>query len=286
MKKILSLTMALILLLTTFTVFADMEEKLAGHWSEKMIEKEFVAYYFPYLARGYFEKLEPNEEMNNRDFSLSLGSLAKDYELAYTSNNIISNKRLTRKEVVKTLGNKLKDIKDLKRGKLDHSFKDIDTMDDEAVELLGLLYDLEIINGVSKDRFAPDKIITQAEAIVLLQRTKRVLDEMDQVSFTTKGVLQSYNNQEAIIVKQNGDKILLTITKEFGTPGYGMAVDKIVREEESKYQIYLNITPPKAGTVLAQVITYKTITIEIEEEELRGKRPYIFMVEGIKSNLF
>lgn len=286
MKKILSLSLALILLLTTFTVFADMEEKLAGHWSENMIEKDFVAYYFPYLAKGAFEKLDPTATISNRDFYLSLASLAKDYDLGYTSNNIISNKGLTRKEIVKTLGNKLKKIENLRKGKKQIPFKDIKTMDDESIELLDLLYNLEIVNGVSKEKFAPDNIVTQAEAIIILQRTRKALDEMDQVSFITKGVVQSYNNQEAIIVKQSADKVLVTITKEFGTPGYGLNIDKIVREDENSYQIYLDITPPKIGMDLLQVITYKTITIEIEEEELRGKRPYTFIVEGIKSNLF
>lgn len=285
MKKFLSLTIGLIILFTSVLAFAQMDEKLEGHWSKDMIQREFVAYYFSYLARKDFERLDPNESISNRDFSLSLSSLAKDYDLDYTSNNIISNKRLTRKEVVKTIGNKLAQIEDLRRGNEEIPFTDIDTMDEESLEALRLLYNLEIIKGVSKDKFAPDRIMTQAEAIITLQRVKEVLDTKDHVLFTTKGVVSSYNDQEAIIASEKDDKLLVTITKEFSTPGYGISIDKIVREDNNEYQVYLNITPPNPNSEQLQVITYKTITVEIEKTELKGEGPYVFIVEGIKSNL-
>lgn len=285
MKKFLSLILILIVLSTSITVFADMELKLEGHWAENMLERDFVAYYFPYLARGNFEKLDPVEAISSKDFSLSFSSLAKNYELGSVTNNIIPNKQLTRKEAVRIVGNKLKDVEDLRSGNEEIPFKDVSTMDDENMESLKLLYNLEIIKGVSKDRFAPENIISQAEAIIILQRVKGALDSMDQVSFTTKGIVQSYNNQEAIIVKQNGNKVLVTITKEFPTPGYNLRVDKIVREDNNKHQIYLDITPPVAGSILPQVITYKTITIEIDETELNGQSPYVFIVEGLKGGL-
>lgn len=284
MKKFLSLMLILIILSTSITVFADIEEKLEKHWSKDMIEKEFVAYYFPYLAKNNFEKLDPNANMTNKDFALSLGSLSKDYELKSISSNAMSNKPITRKEVVKAIGNKLIDLEDLKIENKEHPFKDVNTMDEESIELLRLLFNLQIFYGVSADEFAPDNFITQAEAIIVLQRVKGVLDGMKEVSFTTKGIVQSYNEQETIIVKQRDDKVLVTITKEFPTPGYGIRVDKIVIEDD-KYEILLDITPPDRGTDLLQVITYKTITIEIEETELKGEAPYNFTVEGIKSNL-
>lgn len=285
MKKFLSLILVLIILSTSMTAFADIEERLGDHWSKDMIEKDFVALYFPDLARKNFEKLDPSAPINNKIFSLSLGSLAKDYELGSISNSIILSKTLTRKEVVKIIGNRLKDIEDLKAGNKEHPFKDINTMDNESIELLRLLFNLEIINGVSNNEFAPDNVITQAEAIIILQRVKGVLDAMNQVSFTTKGIVQSYNNQETVIVKEVDDKVLVTITKQFSTPGYNLSVDKIVKDDGNKHQIYLDITPPPMGTILPQVITYKTITLEIEATELKGESPYIFTVEGIKSNL-
>ena len=286
MKKILSLILILIILSTSITAFASIEEKLGDHWSKDMIERDFVALYFPDLARKNFEKFDPSAKLNNKIFALSFGSLSKNYELGSILNNTILSKELTREEVIRIVGNKLKDIEGLRVGNEELPFKDINTMDKESIELLRLLFNLDIIYGVSADRFAPDNIITQAEAIIVLQRVKGVLDGMNEILFTSKGIVQSYNNQEAIIVKEKDDKLLVTITKQFPTPGYGIGVEKILINDDNKYQIYLDITPPNRGMDMLQVITYKTITIEIEESELKGESPYIFTIKGEKDNQF
>lgn len=284
MKKIISFMLVLIILSTSFTVFAGMEEKVKDHWSKDIIDKNFVAYYFPYLAKNNFINFNPDDKINDKDFSLSLRSLSKDYKLEPTSLGPVLDKPLTRKEVVKLIGNKLTNIEALEVNSKKHSFKDVNTMDKESIVLLRLLFDLGIINGISEDEFAPDDFIVQSEAIIILQRVKGVLDNMKEISFTSKGIVQSYNNQEAVRVKQKDDKVLVTITKEFATPGYLLGIDKIVVDKD-KYRVDLDITPPKEDSILPQVITYKTITIEIEENELTGQAPYAFIVEGIKSNL-
>lgn len=284
MKKIISFMLVLIILSTSFTVFAGMEEKVKDHWSKDIIDKNFVAYYFPYLAKNNFINFNPDDKINDKDFSLSLRSLSKDYKLGPTSLGPVLDKPLTRKEVVKLIGNKLTNIEGLEVNSKKHSFKDVNTMDKESIVLLRLLFDLGIINGISEDEFAPDDFIVQSEAIIILQRVKGVLDNMKEISFTSKGIVQSYNNQEAVRVKQKDDKVLVTITKEFATPGYLLGIDKIVVDKD-KYRVDLDITPPKEDSILPQVITYKTITIEIEENELTGQAPYAFIVEGIKSNL-
>ena len=285
MKKIVSIALTILILLTTVTAFADMEEKLNNHWSKGLIKKDFVAYYFPYLAKDNFDKLDPKAYILKKDFALSLASLSKDYDLDFSTNNIGIYGSITRLEVVELIGKKLSAIDTLKRENKELPFQDINTMDKDSIELLRLLYNLEIINGVSKNSFAPDNKLTQVEAIIILQRVKGVLEGMSEVTFNITGIVQSYNNQESIITKEEEDKILVTITKEFPTPGYGLGVEKIVREED-EYKIYLNITPPKEGSILLQVITYKTMTIEIDKNELRKSPPYIFSVEGIKSNLY
>ncbi len=284
MKKIISFMLVLIILSTSFTVFAGMEEKVKDHWSKDIIDKNFVAYYFPYLAKNNFINFNPDDKINDKDFSLSLRSLSKDYKLGPTSLSPVLGKPLTRKEVIKLIGNKLTNIEALEVNPRKHSFKDVNTMDKESIVLLRLLFDLGIINGISEDEFAPDDFIVQSEAIIILQRVKGVLDNMKEISFTSKGIVQSYNNQEAVRVKQKDDKVLVTITKEFATPGYLLGIDKIVADKD-KYRVDLDITPPKEDAILPQVITYKTITIEIEENELTGQAPYAFIVEGIKSNL-
>ncbi|MDR7857000.1 protease complex subunit PrcB family protein [Tissierella sp.] len=284
MKKIVLFLLVIFILSSSVVVFADMDTKLNNHWSKGMIEKEFLAYYFPYLAKDKFSKLDPKLDMLKQDFALSLSSLAKDYELDTTTQNIGINEALTRQEVVELIGRKLLaiDIKIDKNKEL--TFQDINTMDKESIELLRVLYNLEIIYGVSDTSFAPDKKLSQAEAIIILQRLKGVLDGMREISFNITGVVQGYNNQETVIVKELEDSVLVTLTKEFPTPGYSLGVDKILKEKDG-YKIYLKITPPKEGMMQLQVLTYKTMTIEIDKTQL-NQLPYVFLVDGIESNLF
>lgn len=107
---------------------------------------------------------------------------------------------------------------------------------------------------------------------------------MGEVAFNITGIVQSYNSQECILVKEEKDKVLVTLTKEFPNPGFGLGVEKIVLEDDG-YRIYLDITPPKEGSMQMQVITYKTMTIEIDKKHLKQSSPYTFYVDGIESNL-
>ncbi len=287
MKRFLSITLASIIVLSSLPTFAsmNMETKLENHWSKDIIKKDFVAYYFPYLARNGFEKFNPDEDISQKDFSLSLGSLSKEYNLKSITNHIIYSTPLNRTEIARIIGKTLLKVEDITAGKAELPFKDINTMDSESIELLKLLYNLNIINGVSSDRFAPEKTVSKAEAIVILSRVKGALEDMKEVSFEVKGVVQSYNSEENVIIKEKENNILLTITKQFGTPGYSLGVEKIIREEGS-YKVLLDIRPPSKDAILPQVITYKTITVEIQKEELKGEAPYVFTVEGIKGSLF
>ena len=104
---------------------------------------------------------------------------------------------------------------------------------------------------------------------------------MNEIAFEALGIVQSYNNQEELIVKEENDKVLLTITKQFPTPGYTMTVDKIMREGKN-YKIYFNIVEPRPDMILPQVITYKTLTIEIDKN-LLNEPPYNFILDGYNS---
>ena len=52
-----------------------------------------------------------------------------------------------------------------------------------------------------------------------------------------------------------------------------MTIDKVAREKDG-FKIYFDIQPPKPDSIQLQIITYKTITIEIEKNVL-GEPPYI-----------
>ena len=47
---------------------ASMEDKLSNHWSKDEINKEFLTYYFPYLAKDDFEYFDPNGSIAENDF--------------------------------------------------------------------------------------------------------------------------------------------------------------------------------------------------------------------------
>lgn len=278
MRKIVSLVLILVMIFSTTVSLAAFDEKVSNHWSKDYIEKEFVAYYFPYLAKDNFNKFDPGDAIDEKDFSLSFASLSKDYDIEITFDDIGISKGLTRKEAVKIIGRKLIEDPAIKYEEKEIPFQDINTMDEESIELLRALYCLGIINGVSETSFAPDKLLTQSEAIIILQRLKGVWEGMRELVFNIRGLVQSYNNQETVIVKEEGDKLLVTITKEFPTPGYSMDIGRILKGRGG-YKIQLDIVPPKADSMLPQVITYKTMTIEIDKEQLSQGPPYIFTLE-------
>jgi len=284
MRKVVSLTLLIIMVFSATASFASFDEKISNHWSKAYVEKDFVAYYFPYLAKNDFERFDPAAILDEKDFTLSLASLSMDYDIEVTYDDIGISKKLTRSEAVSIIGRKLLEDPAIQYEEKQIPFQDINTMDEESIELLRVLYSLGIINGVSATSFAPDKLLTQSEAIIILQRLKGVWEGMREVVFDIKGIIQSYNSQETVIVKEEGDKVLVTITKEFPTPGYSMDVRRILRGSKG-YKIQLDISPPKADAILPQVITYKTMTVEIDKEELGQGPPYVFVVEDKRQSI-
>lgn len=263
-------------LLTSSIAFGSMEDKLSNHWAKKDIDISFVAYYFSYLARNNFEKFEPSGPISEQEFNLSLNSLLKDYE--FETSELGGTANMSRGDMVSILGNKLLKVGITNDNSSNIPFIDTNTMNSNSVELLKLLFNRGIIKGDSNSSFGPARGLSQVEAIIILQRVKAVLEEMNNIAFETLGIVQTFNNQEEIIVTNNDSKILVTITKEFPTPGYTLSVKKILKAG-SDYKIYFNITPPKPDSIQLQVITYKTLTMEIEKSKL-GNPPYNFTFDG------
>lgn len=280
MKRTISILMVMVILGAGFGSYASMEDKLGNHWSKDHIETEFLTFYFPYLGRENFKRLDLNGEITNQDITSSLASLGKDYGIEVKIDGLLNEKALTRTEIVVKVGEIIEGL-NLPRAKTKQlPFKDINRMNSNSIELLRRLYDLEIINGISPDKFGPERKLSQAEAIIILQRLKGVLESMEEISFRTMGIMQSYSGAESIKVNDLGDKVRLTITKSFPTPGYSLSVDKITNTKEG-YKVLLNSKAPEADSIQIQVITYKTITIEIDREQLINPAPYKFIVEGI-----
>lgn len=102
---------------------------------------------------------------------------------------------------------------------------------------------------------------------------------MEEISFKTMGIRKNSKDEEAINVQCLKDKVLITITKAFPTPGYSISVDKI-QETDEGYRIYLDEVPPLMDSIQLQVVTYKTITLEIDKKELKKPGPYRFILDG------
>lgn len=279
MKKFASTILIFAIILSSSLSFASISDKLVDHWSNSQINRSFVAYYFPYLSKDYFAKFDPDGEITEQEFILSTASLFRD--LGYDILLEGTSAGMSREDMVRILGTRLEDVGLTIENDTILPFKDVNTMPNDSIELLKLLYSNNIIVGDSAMDFSPNRKLSQAESIIILQRVKEVLESMNTIAFRTLGIVQSYNNQEEIIIKEENDKILVTITKEFPTPGYSMTVDKILRERGS-YRVYFDIAPPPSDSMQLQVVTYKTLTLEIEKAQLSGG-PYNFKLDGFNS---
>lgn len=276
LKRITSLFLVVVLLMTSSISYGTIAEKLENHWANSVISRTFVAYYFPYLAKENFSKFEPSGNITEQEFTLSIASLFKDYD--YDTLVSGSFRNISRVEMVNNLGSKLAEIGLEYDKDLDIPFKDVNNLSSDSIELLRILNYHGIILGDNNSTFSPDRKLSQVEAIVILQRSKEVLEKMNTVDFKTLGIVQSYNSQEEIIIKEEDNKVLVTITKQFPTPGYSMSVNKIKKDRDG-YRVYFNITPPKSDSIQLQVITYKTLTMEINKNLLNGQ-PYNFILDG------
>ncbi|MDR7869634.1 MAG: hypothetical protein RIN55_02155 [Tissierellaceae bacterium] len=276
MKKISIILLILVLVLSSSIVYGEMESKLHNHWSYGMIDKSFLTYYFPYLSRNNFEKLNPRDSISAQDFKLSTASLLKSF--GYEVSAVAEEEVFLRKDMVLYFGQILDELNIALDDGFEIPFGDVSTLNQNSRALLGALNNYGIIQGDPGSLFSPNRELSQAEAVIILQRVKGVLDKLNNVSFNVLGVVQSFNNQEEIVVTNDKDKVLVTITKQFPTPGYSMDITNIIKNKEG-YKINLDIKSPDPDMNVIQVITYQTISIEIPKDEL-GDSPYNFILDG------
>lgn len=276
MRKISILLLIFVLVLSSSIAYGNTGDSIHKHWSDGVIDRSFMTYYFPYLARNNYEAYNPNGSISGKDFKLSTASLLNNF--GYEATGLGEGAAFLRKDILIYFNEIVNELNLKIDDDFNSPFIDVANLDSNSIKLLGLLNQNGIIQGEPGSRFSPDRELSQAEAVIILQRVKGVLEKLNNISFEVLGVVQSFNNQEEIVVTNDKDKVLITITKQFPTPGYSMEIDKITRSKEG-YKILVNIESPDPDMAVIQVITYQTITLEITKDQL-GNPPYNFILDG------
>lgn len=282
--RIVSLLMIVVMLFFSFPSFADFDGAIKGYWAEDLIEKEFVEKYFPHLAKDDFKNFDPRIEIKRREFFIALNALMKEYNINEVD-YLDSSKVFTRKDMAIFVGKALPENGKTKTYKSKNlPFNDIDDLTLEEKKILISMYEGGILKGTSKDKFSPNRAVSQGEGIITLMRVKGELDSMYMIPFNVLEKGQSFDkDREGLTVEEQDDKVLVRITKMFPTPGYSLNVDKVMKEKNG-FAIFLDINSPEEGAILPQVITYKSAVIELKKDDL-GDRPYDFVVED-RFNIF
>src|SRR5690606_28089743 len=127
---------------------------------------------------------------------------------------------LNRVQMANIVGRKLIEESIVSNSGKDTPFVDIGQLTKEEKRSIAALYNHGLISGVSKTKYVPYRKATQAEAIIFLQRISDLLDKRTYIPFKLLGIVESYSGKEDIIWRIVNDKVLITITKAFPTPGY------------------------------------------------------------------
>ncbi len=264
-------------ILLIFSICAVANPKLEGHWAEQEIDLKFMELYFPSLVQNDYQAFAPDGYIESIDFQYALSGLLEVYGYGPISVQP-SSKFLNRKEATLILGRALVD-----RGliglqqKLDNPFLDLKQISTLEKAYILNLNKLGLIKGYSPVSFVPTASLTQSQAIILLQRTESLLAK-DNIPFAVTSTATSYSCQEeGLLVEKGKEKVLLTITRMFPTPGYSMVVKRIMRVAPGEYQIHTATKAPAPDAILPQVITYQTITVEFAKKVL-GEASYTFKV--------
>lgn len=280
-KKIIALGLSLVLIFSISLPGIAGNSKLSGHWAERMIEKGFVEKHFPDFAEDGFTSFSPDSPITQRGFKEALASVLKYYGIDYEIKDV-SDEEITRKDAAflvadEILGNRIVEKKEV----LENPFKDIDNLDKKQIDKILLLHDLGILQGKLPDTFSPNDTVTNAQAIIILQRLRDNIEneKPEGIPFKIIDENQSYTSAEVgIKVEEGKDSVILSVVEKLPHPGYSFKVDEIIKEKDV-YNIYTHIQEPDPEKYYTQVITFHTIILEISKEDL-GEPPYSFRMMG------
>ena len=284
-------TVATFLLLFSTVSFAAMQGKLEHHWAKTQLKEKTVLDFFPKFAENNFERFAPAETISRSEFVESLNLLFQKYNKEPISGKEAVTEPMNRKELLSLLAPVVKNEDGTFPIAIQkNQFKDCGNLLPDELLVLQLLTERTLLKGSSKTQFLPDQILTQGEAMILIQRLndhfRKLLPsplpaEENTLAFKVISSAENYSDQEGVLTKETKDTIRLTITKQFSTPGYSLSVKKMAMTEKGIF-VSLNITSPAADAILPQVITYQKITVEVQKNEIPANIPSLFFVEGLR----
>lgn len=103
---------------------------------------------------------------------------------------------------------------------------------------------------------------------------------MKDIPFKVVESRQIYDRQvEGLSIIGTSYAVVVFICQSFPNPGYSMGISRVVKDGDI-YSIYLSVVSPKPNYILPQVITYKSIGIEIDKEDLNPPYRFELVIEG------
>lgn len=291
-RRLIGAWVGILLLGTATPVFAGMSERLEGHWSKGVLKENTVTEFFPTKAEKDFAKLLPKQQMMRSEVVDALNLLYKKYGKMLLENPE-STEKMKRGDIIPLLAPAFRTKENtLPSANINLTFEDMKGISQDRFGLLQLLVERKILNGVSKTLFAPDRVMTQSEVMITVQRLARMLEREraetqlqtgKEIKFRLIGQSQSYNDSEGFFFREEEETVRLSIIKRFPTPGYALQVDKILAGTKGLL-IKWHVDFPAADLVVPQVITYQTLSIEIPKSELPKDTPLEFFVDGFERN--
>lgn len=263
--------------------------KIKGHWSEKYLKPQIIELYLPHYAVDSFQKFEPNAFITQSAVFHALKAMYKEFGVLPLENKEDQNKVMKRRDILVLLEPVVKTY--AKEDLPELTFKDVENVSAKERHTLAGLVSLGIIQGVSKTTFAPDRDMTQCEAVIVLQRVYDLAEakfagalpkKNEKLSFVVSDYKRSYDDQEGISFTEDADFLYISMTKRFSTPSYTLHVMRVFASEKG-FHVDFKTTALPEGTVVPQVITYETITVQIPKSEVPKETPFEVFGTGIET---
>lgn len=292
MKKLLSFILSAIVFFNTISLSSAKENVISfKHWSKSYIDAEFMEKYFPESIAQYYKN--PDGAILHINFFKALKDICKESKLNIEIQES-KQKYLKRDEMALSVYKAIKDANIKNVNKIENfNFSDIKDLSEDKAQAIKFLYLKGVISGSGNAKYRPYANLTLAEGVITLQRLYDIFKNIDEKADTgdnktrnelTFKILSISNDMSKksteLYYNEDAGKVNVFLTLKFNTPGYSLGIEKIVKDGK-KITIYPQIIPPKKGSIDLQVITYKTVNIELLKEEL-GEGPYDFEVYGEK----